>query len=102
MASEQLSCADMDAADEAEGLADYGAAEAPEELLTDAAAYSGVPLLGRAPDPAVLENLHALQRELVNRHLPTLQEWLRVMVKVGQHLHKSRTLLQVACPENHV
>lgn len=40
--------------------------------------------LGRAPDPAVLENLHALQRELVNRHLPTLQEWLRVIVKAGR------------------
>ncbi|EIE18629.1 hypothetical protein COCSUDRAFT_45128 [Coccomyxa subellipsoidea C-169] len=89
---------DMDAADEAEGLADYGATEAPEELLTDAAAYGGVPLLGRAPDPAVLENLHALQRELVNRHLPTLQEWLRVMVKAdvgeaGSEEHTERERL---------
>lgn len=77
--------ADDGAGDEAEGLADYGATEAPEELLSDAAAYSGIPALGRAPDPAILENLHALQREIVNRHLPTLQDWLRVMVKASSY-----------------
>ncbi|CAL8464282.1 g3817 [Coccomyxa elongata] len=72
--------AGKDEVDDGEGLADYGG-EAPEELLESAAAYSGMAGLGRAPDPAVLENLHALQRELVNRHLPTLQEWLRIIVK---------------------
>ncbi len=66
--------------------------EAPEELLESAAAYSGMAGLGRAPDPAVLENLHALQRELVNRHLPTLQEWLRIIVKV-QTLHIFNSLI---------
>lgn len=70
------------AEEEAEGLADYGR-DAPEEMLTDAAAYSGIGAIGLAPDPAVLETLQGLQRELSSRHLPTLQDWLRVIVKVG-------------------
>ena len=79
--------AGMEDGDEAdvEGLADYDAdaAELPEALLSSAAAYSGAGALSREPDPAVLENLKGLHRLLVARHLATLQEWLRILVKVS-------------------
>ena len=68
---------------EPEGLAEYGAdAELPEALLGAAAAYSGVGAMSRDPDPALLETLAGLHRLLAGRHLATVQEWLRVLVKV--------------------
>ena len=33
-------------------------------------------------DPAVLDTVHVLGRELQNRHLPTVQEWQRVLSRV--------------------
>lgn len=70
-----------------EGLAEYGAdAELPEALLGAAAAYSGVGIMTRDPDPALLETLAGLHRLLAGRHLATVQEWLRVLVKVLRRL----------------
>lgn len=69
---------------EPEGLAEYGAdAELPEALLGAAAAYSGVGAMTRDPAPALLETLAGLHRLLAGRHLATVQEWLRVLVKVS-------------------
>lgn len=69
---------------EREGLADYGREDPPEELLANAAAYSGIDsIITREPDPAVLENLQALYRLLVNRHLSLVQDWLRIIVKAS-------------------
>jgi hypothetical protein len=35
-------------------------------------------------DPAVIDTLSGLQKLVVNRHLPTVLDWLRVVAKVGQ------------------
>lgn len=78
---------------EREGLAEYGNEDPPEELLARAAAYSGMSTLTANPDPAVLENLQGLYRLLVNRHLSTVQEWLRIIAK-ARHQTVCRPSLQ--------
>ena len=64
----------------------------PEDLLQQAEASASMGSEGvnrtwvslRNPDPAVVETLQELDKVVVSRHLPRLQEWLKVFVKV-QH-----------------
>lgn len=71
----------------------------PEDLLQQAAAAPsmGSEVVNRAwvslknPDPVVVETLQGLDKIVVNRHLPRLQEWLKVFVKVRQIDHYKPT-----------
>jgi hypothetical protein len=76
--------------EEEEGLSAYAMDTIPEDLLQQAEASTGMGSEGvnrawvslRNPDPAVVETLQELDKFLVSRHLPRLQEWLKVFVKV--------------------
>ena len=53
--------------------------------LPDSAGPGGLQLSLRQiqqADPAVLDTVHALGREVQNRHLPTVQDWQRVLSRV--------------------
>ena len=62
----------------------------PEDLLQQAEASASMGSEGvnrawvslRNPDPAVVGTLQELDKVVVSRHLPRLQEWLKVFVKV--------------------
>ena len=43
-------------------------------------------VLQRDADPAILEALQGSHKVLMNQHLPTVLEWLRVVVRVGFQL----------------
>ena len=76
--------------EEEEGLSAYAMDTIPEDLLQQAEASAGMGSEGvnrawvslRNPDPAVVETLQELDKVLVSRHLPRLQEWVKVFVKV--------------------
>lgn len=63
----------------------------PEDLLQQAESGSGLGSEGanRAwvslnnPNPAVVEDLQGLEKVVANRHLPRVQGWLKVFVKVS-------------------
>lgn len=75
-----------------EGLSAYAMDTIPEDLLQQAETSASMGSEGvnrawvslRNLDPAVVETLLELDKVLVSRHLPRLQEWLKVFVKV-QH-----------------
>lgn len=77
-----------------EGLSAYAMDTVPEDLLHQAAASSSsntvpseLPAVALAnADPAVLELLQGLEKLVVGRHLPRLQKWLKVFVKVREVL----------------
>ena len=76
-----------------EGLSAYAMDTIPEDLLQQAESGPGMGSEGtnRAwvslnnPNPAVVENLQGLAKILDNRHLPRVQGWLKVLVKVSIH-----------------
>ena len=70
---------DSSAVVEAEGLAAYAGEALPEGLLEAAGGANGSPC--RA-DPALIEELQGLLIVLAQRHLPALQDALRVCVRV--------------------
>ncbi len=78
--------------EEEEGLSAYAMDTIPEDLLQQAEASASMGSEGvnrawvslRNPDPAVVETLQELDKVVVSRHLPRLQEWLKVFVRV-QH-----------------
>ena len=71
-------------------MSTYAMDTIPEDLLQQAEASANVGSEGvnrarvsvKNPDPAVVETLQDLDKVVVNRHLPRLQEWLKVFVKV--------------------
>lgn len=89
-AEASASAAPAEVNEEEEGLSAYAMDTIPEDLLQQAEASAGMGSEGvnrawvslRNPDPAVVENLQELDTVLVSRHLPRLQEWLKVFVKV--------------------
>ena len=74
-----------------EGLAAYAMDTVPEDLLqqataidsTSAAALLQPQLVLASADPAVIEMLQGQEKLISSRHLPRLQEWLKIVVKVG-------------------
>lgn len=76
-----------------EGLSEYAMDTIPEDLLQQAGSDQGMGSEGtnRAwvslnnPDPAVVENLQGLAKVVANRHVPRVQGWLKVLVKVSTH-----------------
>ena len=86
-----------------EGLSAYAMDTIPEDLLHQATASSSpdpVPpnlpeeVLANA-DPAVIEMLQGLGKLVVGRHLPRLQKWLKVFVKVSEMLPAQRYCVQL-------
>ena len=73
-----------------EGLSAYAMDTIPEDLLQQAEGSPGMGFEGtnRAwvsfnnPNPAVVDNLQGLAKVVANRHLPRVQGWLKVLVKV--------------------
>ena len=73
-----------------EGLSEYAMDTIPEDLLRQAEIDQGMGSEGtnRAwvslnnPDPVVVENLQGLAKVVANRHIPRVQGWLKVLVKV--------------------
>ena len=70
-----------------EGLAAYDVDTVPDSLMAEAAtaaeqAQQAPQLLLRHIDRAVLEQVDELQKLISGRHLPTVQAWLRTLVKV--------------------
>ena len=80
-----------DGAASEEGLAAYAMDTVPEDLLQQATATdstsAAVPpqrqLVLANADPAVIEMLQGQEKLISGRHLPRLQEWLKIVVKVG-------------------
>lgn len=74
-----------------EGLSEYAMDTIPEDLLQQAGSDQGLGSEGfnRAwvslnnPNPAVVENLQGLAKVVTSRHLPRVQGWLKVLVKVS-------------------
>ena len=74
-----------------EGLAAYATDIIPEDLLQRAESGPDMGFEGtnRAwvslsnPNPAVVENLQGLAKVVASRHLPKVQGWLKVFVKVS-------------------
>ena len=74
-----------------EGLSAYAMDTIPEDLLQQAESGPGTGSEGtnRAwvslnnPNPTVVENLQGLARVVASRHLPRVQGWLKVLVKVS-------------------
>ena len=84
-----------------EGLAAYAMDTVPEDLLqqatasgsSDASASQHLKLDVAAADPAVIEMLQGMEKLVSSRHLPRLQEWLKIFVKVKACLITCRKLL---------
>ena len=86
-------CADGAASEE--GLAAYAMDTVPEDLLQQATAIDSTSaaaplqpqlqpqLVLASADPAVIEMLQGQEKLISSRHLPRLQEWLKIVVKVG-------------------
>lgn len=78
----------------------------PEDLLQQAAEAPGMGSEGsnrawvslRNPDSAVVETLQGLAKVVCNRHLPRVQGWLKVFVKVSIPLTSSVLLNAVYSP----
>ena len=70
---------DSSAVVEAEGLAAYAGEALPEGLLEAAGGANGSPCRAH---PALIEELQGLHIVLAQRHLPALQDALRVCVRV--------------------
>lgn len=78
-----------------EGLSEYAMDTIPEDLLQQAGSDRGMgcEATNRAwvslnnPDPAVVENLQGLAKVVATRHIPRVQGWLKVLVKVSTHPH---------------
>ncbi|KAK9807595.1 hypothetical protein WJX72_003694 [[Myrmecia] bisecta] len=66
--------------DAREGLAAYDVDTVPESLVAEAAANARIPL--HNVDSSVAEQLVGLHKLVTHRHLPTIQAWLRTLVKV--------------------
>ena len=74
-----------------EGLSAYAMDTIPEDLLQQAESGPGMASEGsnrvwvslNNPNPAVVENLQGLAKVVANRHLPRVQGWLKVLVKVS-------------------
>ena len=73
-----------------EGLSAYAMDTIPEDLLQQASAmpssvWGGVDRTWvslKNPDRAVVETLQELDKAVVSSHLPRLQEWLKIFVRV--------------------
>ena len=65
-----------------EGLAAYADAALPEAALADLEQPAPLVRANHA-DPAVLQTLCELLRVAENRHLPTVRDWLRIVVKAS-------------------
>ena len=78
-----------------EGLSEYAMDTIPEDLLQQAESDQGMGFEGtnRAwvslnnPDPVVVETLQGLAKVVANRHIPRVQGWLKVLVKVTIQPH---------------
>ena len=76
-----------------EGLSAYAMDTIPEDLLQQAENGPGMASEGinrvwvslNNRNPAVVENLQGLAKVVLNRHLPRVQAWLKVLVKVSIH-----------------
>jgi hypothetical protein len=75
-----------DAMEDGVGLASYRSERAPVE------GGSAETLAAPAMNRSVLQTLGDLQISMVNKHLPLLEEWLRVAVKVGALSSNTLTL----------
>ena len=88
-----------------EGLSAYAMDTIPQDLLKEASAATSLgaedPIRASVslqnPDPAVVETLLGLDKVLVNRHLPRLQEWLRIFIKVDSQLNKNLLMRVRSC-----
>lgn len=73
-----------------EGLSAYAMDTIPEDLLQQAESGPSMGPEGvnrvwvslNNPNPAVVETLQGLAKVVANRHLPRVQGWLKVLVKV--------------------